>query len=296
VLDDRGLGDDDVTIAVAVLVNDGLVLASDSATTLMATDQRTGATAVLNVYNNANKVFNLHKGSPLGAYTFGAGNIGDASIALLAKEFRKQLAEATPIGLSAWAFNPAAYTIEEVATAFRQFMFEDRYQAAFASATKKPVLGFKVGGFSTGAALPELWSIKVDETGSCGAPERVRGPGDFGVNWDGEPEALQRLLLGIPTGLGDGLVAIGLPKADVQKAIAALKPRLEIAMALGAMPLQDAIDLAEYLVHTTIMFSKFKPGAPTVGGPIEIAAVTKHEGFKWVRRKHYYPADLNPPQ
>ena len=58
--------------------------------------------------------------------------------------------------------------------------------------------------------------------------------------------------------------------------------------------MMDAIDLAEFLVHAAVMFSRFNVGAPTVGGPIEIAAVTKHEGFKWVRRKHYYSRDLNP--
>lgn len=35
------------------------------------------------------------------------------------------------------------------------------------------------------------------------------------------------------------------------------------------------------------------PGANTVGGPIELAAITKHEGFKWVTRKHYFDEQLN---
>lgn len=61
------------------------------------------------------------------------------------------------------------------------------------------------------------------------------------------------------------------------------------------MPIQDAIDLAEFLARLTIEFVRFCPGDATVGGPIEIAAVTKHEGFKWVRRKHYFNAALNPP-
>lgn len=59
------------------------------------------------------------------------------------------------------------------------------------------------------------------------------------------------------------------------------------------MPIQDAIDLAEFLVHAAIMYSRFSPGAQIVGGPIEIAAITKHEGFKWIRRKHYYDQRLN---
>jgi hypothetical protein len=47
-------------------------------------------------------------------------------------------------------------------------------------------------------------------------------------------------------------------------------------------------------VDTAIQFSRFMPGPQTVGGPIEIAAISKHEGFKWVQRKHYYTRDLNP--
>ncbi len=62
------------------------------------------------------------------------------------------------------------------------------------------------------------------------------------------------------------------------------------------MPIQDAIDFAEFLVHTTAEFTRFKRGAATVGGPIEIAAITKHERFKWVKRKHYYDVALNPDQ
>jgi len=41
------------------------------------------------------------------------------------------------------------------------------------------------------------------------------------------------------------------------------------------------------------MFTRFLPGAKIIGGPIEIAAITKHEGFKWISRKHYYDKSLN---
>lgn len=285
-----------MTIALAVLVHDGLILASDSATTLFGKDAQTGAvTGVFNVYNNANKVFNLHKGSPIGAYTAGAGSIGDASIALLAKDFRQLLADGQPIGSSGWRFDPASYSIKDVAEALRAFMFEDRYQEAHKNTQgDKPRLVFKVGGYSSGAGLPELWGIDIDNTGTCPPPRQLQPPGQFGMAWDGEPEAIQRLVIGYGSRLGDGLIAVGLPKADLAKAVPVLQSMLEITVAPPAMPMQDAIDLAEFLVHTTIMFSRFKPGAPTVGGPIEIAAISKHEGYRWIRRKHYYPADLNP--
>jgi hypothetical protein len=60
------------------------------------------------------------------------------------------------------------------------------------------------------------------------------------------------------------------------------------------MPMRDAIELADFLVDTTKGFFRFLPGADVVGGDTDIAAVTKYEGFKWIRRKHFYPAALNP--
>lgn len=57
------------------------------------------------------------------------------------------------------------------------------------------------------------------------------------------------------------------------------------------MPIQDAIDLAPYLVETTIGFIRFSvPRPKTGGGPIEIAAITKHEGFQWVQCRPVRPA------
>jgi|GEM_PF-7135216 len=68
-----------MTIAISIKVNDGVVLAADSATTLLALDPQHGAPVVVNVYNSADKVFNLRKGLPIGVITWGAGNIGAAS-------------------------------------------------------------------------------------------------------------------------------------------------------------------------------------------------------------------------
>ena len=51
-----------------------------------------------------------------------------------------------------------------------------------------------------------------------------------------------------------------------------------------AMPLQDAIDYAVYLIRTTIETLRFEPRAPTVGGPIDVLVVTP-DGPQWVQRK-----------
>jgi hypothetical protein len=74
-----------------------------------------------------------------------------------------------------------------------------------------------------------------------------------------------------------------------------LRDELQADFVEPYMPLQDAVELATYLVAVSEGFTRFNPGPDTVGGPIEVAAISKHEGFKWVQRKHYYTTGLNPP-
>ncbi len=51
------------------------------------------------------------------------------------------------------------------------------------------------------------------------------------------------------------------------------------------MTLPDAIDYARFLVQTTSDYERFAEMVPTVGGPTEIALVTKWIGFRWIDRK-----------
>ena len=92
-----------MTIALAVKVNDGVILAADGASTLTLVDSTTGEGGVANVYNNANKITNLLKGSPIGMITWGSGSIGIESIATLAKDLRDRFSgKATNYPESEW--------------------------------------------------------------------------------------------------------------------------------------------------------------------------------------------------
>jgi len=270
-------------------VNDGIVLAADSATTILGRDP-TGATGVVNIYDNANKIFNLRKGLPIGAITWGAGSIGQASITTLAKDFRRKI---TSNQENEFNIDPQNYTIKEVAEKFKKFIYNDLYINEFKDWKDKPSLGFMIVGYSSGATLAEEWRIDIIN-GSCDGPNQVRDQKTSGLTWNGEPEAITRLYLGFGSAMPQILKEAGLEDDKINKIIELCKLRLTVPMVTPPMPIQDAIDLAEYLVETTVKFSKFAPGAPTVGGPIEIAAITKHEGFKWVKRKHYFDVRLNP--
>ena len=278
-----------MTIAISVKVNDGLVLASDSASTLM----ERGSTQVIQVFNNAAKIFNLRKSLPIGMMTWGAGSIGRAAISTLAKDLRQRFTEPDQAHQD-WHLDTRSYTMGEVAKQVRRFMYEEHYLPAFGSWAQKPRLGFMVAGYSPGALMAEEFLIEVDDQGQCADPIPFRTQDTCGASWHGQPEAITRLLIGICPQLGDALVKLGVDPAQLPVALKEIQKATEVQVVYDPMPIQDAIDLAEFLVDLTEGFSRYTPGAATVGGPIEIAAITKHEGFKWVKRKHYFRDELNP--
>lgn len=59
------------------------------------------------------------------------------------------------------------------------------------------------------------------------------------------------------------------------------------------MPKQDLAEFAEALVNLSSLQRRVNSGFETVGGPIDVAVISKSEGFVWVKRKHYFPKDLN---
>lgn len=70
--------------------------------------------------------------------------------------------------------------------------------------------------------------------------------------------------------------------------------RAQISDIIRSMPKQELAALSESLVHITSLKRKFSPDAESVGGPIDVAMITRAEGFVWVRRKHYFEPALNP--
>lgn len=282
-----------MTIAVCIKINDGLVLASDSAATMLG-QAPTGQLMALNVYNNANKVFNLRKGLPIGAIGWGSGSIGRASVSTIIKDLRQRFT-GNDADHGEWKLNKETYTVEEVANRLKEFVFDELYETEFRNFQfQKPSLGFIVAGYSAKAPMADEFQIDI-QNGQCIGPRRLRSREDVGLTWAGEPEALNRLIIGRSMPLVALLQAqLGLQPAQMNQALAKIDPQIQLPVVLPAMPLQDAIELAEFMVDLTIKFSRFKPGPPTVGGPIEIAAISKHEGFRWVQRKHYFRRELNP--
>jgi len=61
------------------------------------------------------------------------------------------------------------------------------------------------------------------------------------------------------------------------------------------LPKDELAVMAETLVNLTSFKRKVSLESETVGGPIDVALVSKGDGFVWIKRKHYFKAELNPP-
>lgn len=276
-----------MTVCVGVKVHDCLVFAADSASSLVGYDGD-GNPGVLNVWQHGNKVFNLHKGLPLAAMTCGIGHIGPASISTLTKDLRRHFTKDDD-----WTLNASAYTVAEVVEKAHAF-FSERYTELPEPPPTPHSFEYWIGGYGSDGLRGEAWKLHFENgvlhdpvvAASQDTPDQIF--------WGGQPGVINRLLLGFDDHLFAALAEAGLDDEKVRAFTEGLRARAATPMVHAAMPVQDAIALVDFLVETTKRYFAFNLGADIVGGDTDIAAVTKHEGFKWIRRKHYYPATLNP--
>jgi hypothetical protein len=63
---------------------------------------------------------------------------------------------------------------------------------------------------------------------------------------------------------------------------------------VAGLPKDELAAMAESLVNLTSFKRRVTPESETVGGPIDVALISKGDGFIWIKRKHYFKSELNP--
>jgi hypothetical protein len=63
---------------------------------------------------------------------------------------------------------------------------------------------------------------------------------------------------------------------------------------VGMLPKDELAHMAESLVNLTSFKRRVTAERETVGGPIDVAVISRGDGFIWIKRKHYFSKDLNP--
>src|SRR3712207_5562009 len=172
-----------MTVLVSIKINDGVVMAADSASSF----------ASGMIYNHAHKIVNIREGLPVGVMVTGAGGIGNESIDTLLKDLRMRFSGDDPLRPE-WKLDPASYTIEGIAHRVREFLYEEKSRPQGSTTWTR----VRLCGYSAARPLAEVWEVNLLGP-QCTPPVCVQDEREFGPRWDGEYEALDRLIFGLGT-------------------------------------------------------------------------------------------------
>lgn len=246
-----------MTIVTCVKVRDGLVLGTDS----MAHIQRGGEFG--RAFRHAKKLFQI-SGRPMGVMSYGLGNVGHRSIESLMREFSDTL-------------KPEQKSIDEVGDALFQFMKHeyDAHAEALPEDDELPGLGIALAGYSDGDVFPEVRQFELPGNEPPAQPFETE---EFGALWWGVAAPFFRLSMGYGP-----LVRVRLEDAGLdEEATSALLDDLAIDVFFEAMPLQDAVDYATFVLNTTIEFTRFTMQVAVCGGPLQVATILPDGSFNWL--------------
>jgi hypothetical protein len=63
--------------------------------------------------------------------------------------------------------------------------------------------------------------------------------------------------------------------------------------AVSSLSKEDLAEMAESLIYLTYLKRRITFAEESVGGPVDVAVISKGDGFIWIKRKHYFKPELN---
>jgi hypothetical protein len=284
---------------------------------------------VTNTWDGVTKMFPLHAGNcPVAGVTAGLAKLNNRSMSSYASEFYMAHGGAQQASWTAPAFHlsglgstviplqpviPQLQTVEEVANEFLRFMrssYETHYANSKLPEEYRDGPEFLVGGFDSTEHLPCLYQINVQANSVLG----IYTAGSFGISWNGQADAVERLLRGYDSQLRARIEteirgALAASHTESSQAIAAIVQsvldklhqgfpegvslelpappklnlpwdRFETLISYGNLPVQDAVHLASFLVGLQSGKARFAHGVPTVGGRTHVGVITKTDGLR----------------
>ena len=259
---------------------------------------------VTNAWGGVTKMFEIHcKPCPVIAVTAGLAKMRGRTIASLGADFlAARKADDRPI-----------LTVGEIAKSFLDFMRE-HYDEHYSESDLPDILRdgpeFLVGGFGRDDEFPSLYRLNVQANEA--RPEFIDGK--FGVAWNGQSDAVERLIRGYDSELrvkAENKVKASLRRyhndanakvVDIVNSILSslgaempagidvqLPPpekvtlpwkNFRLPISFGYLPLQEAVHVASFLVNLQAGKARFARGVPTVGGHLHLGVVTREHGFK----------------
>lgn len=269
-----------MSICVAFNLSDGVVIAVDSATTMV---DASGATT--KVFLDADKLFQLGN-LKVGIATYGLAALDGRTIGSFVREFAVKTSN-SDLGLLG---------LREIVERLRGFFFES-YRSFAEKLHAKPfeeipdnlkgALGLVVGGFSAGSFQSELWEISIPLHSTEYSAKQWAAPGSTTFVWFASALPITRYLKGYDPRLipristaFEGMLTRKLTDEENAQLNAILADQ-EIHIKVGGMPIQSGIACARFLVDLVQGHYRFAETHPIVGGKTKIGVVAyDHSAFQ----------------
>ncbi len=272
-----------MSLAIAFKGPEGIVLAADSRVTLNAVvigpNQQQAILPA--TFDNASKLLHLPSQPHIGAITYGLGALGTqhdvrtahSLLPEFAAELETQLREH---GSEDDDTDQPKISVREFAVRLGDF-YKKQYDERMAGTAAGPDMTFLVGGFDTGEAYGRLYEVGVP---SSPVPKEWHAGSSFGAVWGGQHDIVDRVLNGFDQNLLMALKAhLELTDDQMQGLIKYLGPRTGIKIPYQFLALQDCIDLLTLMIRTTIDLQNWIVDVRGVGGAIDVATITRTDGF-----------------
>lgn len=264
-----------MSLGVVIKGPEGVVLAADSRVTLQA--QRGNDPPILVNFDNATKLLSFSEPNCyVGAVTYGSAVIGQRTAHSYIPEFEIYLQK----GLQEEE-KSKRLGVFEFSQKLSSF-FMERWREVMPSDYSGADMTFIVGGYDPGDAYGKVFVFSLP-----GQPEpQPRNENDFGMTWGGQLQIASRLIHGYDPGLMEILrQTLKINEQQINQLTQVLKAQLEFLIPYQILPLQDCIDLATFMIRTTMTAQGLSVGVRGVGGPIDVATITRTEGLRYVQQK-----------
>ncbi len=267
-----------MSVCVVIKVGEGTVLAADSASSVIGgpvlPDGKPGPQGIVKIFLSGKKLFQLGA-LPVGVLAWGAGSFKARSVASLIEEF-----ESTEYIRS---ISKESVDIGDISKHLHKFLNDasDRFFSGI-PIQGRPQTGFILSGYSNMKFFPDTFEMHVPQGPLVAVRPDVSEDPDFGANWYGLTDAIVRFHHGRDDRLFDILMNFGIDKTKVSELNSLLQREIQYPVIFNAMPLTDAVLYAKFLVDLTISRYRFVAGAELCGGPVQLATITRREGFRLI--------------
>jgi hypothetical protein len=257
-----------MSLGIVIKGPEGIVLAAESRVTLstiLPNGQQFHST-----FDNASKLISFSDpNSGYGCVTYGQAGIGLRNAASFLPEFEAGLpSEKLPVS--------------EFSNHLSHF-FLDQWNAVIPAGYVGPDMVFVIGGFDEGEPYGKVFVFNIPSS-----PTPIeQNPGiNFGITWGGQREIVDRLIQGYDSRfIQIAQQALSLTPQQIATLVGAIQPLLQLPIPIQFMPLQDHVDLATFFIRTTIDAQSLTVGLRGCGGPIDVATITRRQGFHFIKQK-----------